>query len=90
VYHTRNPEVRLITAPTTTYGDRVPNQPKTPSRSLRIDDVEWQAMAKIAAELGTDRNKLLVQLIRWYLGRPGVVLPQRPESTPDAVPESAE
>jgi hypothetical protein len=72
----------LITAPVNTYGDRVPNQPKTPSRSMRVDDTDWQAMAQMAAELGTDRNKLLNQLIRWYLRRPGVELPQRPEAAP--------
>lgn len=50
---------------------------------MRVDDADWQAMAKMAAELGTDRNKLLNQLIRWYLRRPGVELPKRPDAVPD-------
>lgn len=70
----------MITAPADTYGDLVPNQPKTPSRSLRVEDADWQEMAKMAADLGTDRNKLLVQLIRWYLGRPEVEMPRRPDA----------
>lgn len=45
---------------------------------MRVDDVDWQELAKMAAVLGTDRNKLLNQLVRWYLERPGVELPPRP------------
>lgn len=50
---------------------------------MRVDDADWQAMAKMAAELGTDRNKLLNQLIRWYLRRPGVELPRQPDVMPE-------
>lgn len=59
------------------YGCRVPNQPKTPSRSVRVDDADWAELGMIAEQLGTARGKIIVELIRWYLGRPGAELPER-------------
>jgi hypothetical protein len=58
---------------------RVPNQPKTPNRAVRVDDELWQEAGQAAAAAGTDRTKLLNQFLRWYLRRPGAALPERPE-----------
>jgi hypothetical protein len=57
---------------------RVPNQPKTPHRSVRIDDADWADLDAAAATAGTDRAKLIVAFIRWYLRRPDAALPERP------------
>jgi hypothetical protein len=57
---------------------RVPNQPKTPHRSVRVDDADWADLETVAARAGTDRAKLIVAFIRWYLRRPGAELPERP------------
>ncbi len=55
------------------------NQPKTPLRTMRIDDELW-------AELGAvtdDRSATVRDLIRWYVRRPGVKLPKRPVRSAD-------
>lgn len=36
--------------PTADYARRVPNQPKTPSRNVRVDDDLWEAVKKATAE----------------------------------------
>jgi hypothetical protein len=61
---------------------RVPNQPKTQHRSVRIDDPEWNDAEAATARMGTDRAKIINQFIRWYLRRPGAVLPERPPRQP--------
>ena len=58
--------------------DRVPNQPKTQHRSVRIDDPEWEEAETATKSMGTDRAKIINQFIRWYLRRPGATLPERP------------
>jgi hypothetical protein len=58
----------------------VPNQPKTPHRSVRVDDEDWADLDTAAVAAGTDRAKLIVAFIRWYLRRPGAELPERPRS----------
>lgn len=65
---------------------RVPNQPRTQHRSVRVDDEDWAAADAAAKRMGTDRAKIINQFIRWYLRRPGAKLPDRPErltSRPD-------
>lgn len=57
---------------------RVPNQPKTQHRSVRIDDPEWNDAEEATKRMGTDRAKVINQFIRWYLRRPGATLPERP------------
>jgi hypothetical protein len=57
---------------------RVPNQPRTPHRNVRVPDDDWADLADAAAETGTDRAKVINQFIRWYLRRPGAKLPERP------------
>jgi hypothetical protein len=64
------------------YRERVPNQPKTPSRSIRVDDTDWAELGRIAEAQGSARGKLINELLAWYLGRPGAELPERPSSVP--------
>lgn len=64
------------------YRDRVPNQPKTPSRSVRIDDDDWAELGRIAEGEASTRGKLINELVAWYLGRPGSELPVRPSTIP--------
>jgi hypothetical protein len=65
------------TRPVDTIG-RVPNQPKTAGRNVRIPDDDWNDLGARAAGLGTDRTKVIVAFVRWYLRRPGATLPERP------------
>ena len=58
---------------------RVPNQPKTPRRDIRVSGDDWADLGERAAALGTDRTKVIVALVRWYLRRPGAKLPERPD-----------
>jgi len=57
---------------------RVPNQPKTPNRAVRVDGQVWEDAGQASAAMGTDRTKLINQFLRWYLRRPGAKLPERP------------
>lgn len=57
---------------------RVPNQPKTQHRSVRIDDPDWTDAEQATRRMGTDRAKIINQFLRWYLRRPGAKLPERP------------
>jgi hypothetical protein len=52
--------------------------PKTPHRSVRVSDQDWADLAQVAASAGTDRAKVINQLVCWYLRRPGAELPDRP------------
>jgi len=56
----------------------VPNQPKTQHRSVRIEDDDWNDAEQATRRMGTDRAKVINQLLRWYLRRPGAKLPERP------------
>lgn len=47
----------------------------TPIRHIRIPDDEWDDLHKLA---GKENVRVLRQLIRWYLRRPGSKLPVRP------------
>lgn len=57
---------------------RVPNQPKTQHRSVRVEDADWDDAEQATGRMGTDRAKIINQFIRWYLRRPGATLPVRP------------
>lgn len=53
---------------------------KTPIRRLRVPDRDWDDLGEQATAAGTDRTKVLIALLRWWLRRPGAELPERPES----------
>lgn len=56
------------------------NQHKHKGRYIRqVADEEWADFETAAAETNTDRSALVAAFIRWYIGRPGAKLPQRPE-----------
>ena len=57
----------------------MPNAPKTQHRSVRVSDEDWADLEAATAVAGTDRAKVINQLIHWYLRRPGAKLPERPE-----------
>jgi hypothetical protein len=59
---------------------RVPNQPKTTGRNVRVPDEDWIDLGQAADAMGTDRSKVINQLVRWWLRRPGAGLPERPPS----------
>jgi hypothetical protein len=58
--------------------EAVPNKPRTQHRSVRVPDEEWADLDMAASSVGADRAKVINQLIRWYLQRPGADLPERP------------
>lgn len=57
----------------------MPDAPKTQHRSVRVSDDDWTDLDAAAHQDGLDRAKVINQLIRWYLRRPGIKLPRRPE-----------
>jgi len=58
----------------------VPNQPREgrSSRSVRLDDDDWDDLGAVAEGMDLDRGWIIRQLVRWYLGREGAELPQQP------------
>ena len=44
----------------------MPNQPKTPIRSVRIPDEEWQAAQRRAAERGETVSAVIRRMLRRY------------------------
>ena len=63
------------------YRVRVPNSPKTPTRPVRLDDEDWEGLGEVAAAKGTNRSALIRDFVRWFLGRPGAELPERPAAS---------
>ncbi|KAF2774641.1 hypothetical protein [Streptomyces sp. OM5714] len=57
----------------------MPNKPKTQHRSVRISDDDWRDLLAAAKVQGTDRSGAITELVAWYLRRPGVHTPKRPE-----------
>jgi len=56
----------------------VPNKPKTQHRSMRVDTPEWADLEIGAEDIDLDRSKVINQLVKWWLRRPGAELPERP------------
>lgn len=56
---------------------------ETPARNVRIPDADWQRLDEIARAAGTNRSRLLQDLIRQYVS--GVItsplLPRVPPAT---------
>lgn len=61
------------------YLDLMPSRGRPGSRNagLRVDGPEWEGLKTAADARRSDRSKLLLQFIDWYLYRPGSVLPER-------------
>ena len=60
------------------YRDRVPNSPKTPTRPVRLDADDWEGLGEVSAAQGANRSSVIRDFVRWYLGRAGAELPERP------------
>jgi predicted transcriptional regulator len=58
----------------------MPNQPREgrTSRGVRLDDEDWDDLGAVGELLDRDRGWIIRQLVRWYLGREGAALPERP------------
>lgn len=48
---------------------RVPNQPATPNRNLRVPDELWDEVLKIAADQHTTATEIVLRAIRAYVRR---------------------
>ncbi|MBB5130560.1 hypothetical protein HNP84_000248 [Thermocatellispora tengchongensis] len=44
---------------------------------MRVDGPEWEGLRVAADYTRSDRSKVLLQFIDWYLYRPGAALPER-------------
>jgi hypothetical protein len=56
----------------------------TPYRKFRADDELWEDFGRAVAaspDEEADRSSVLRQFMRWYAGRTGARLPQRPDDT---------
>jgi hypothetical protein len=53
----------------------VPNQPKTPTRPVRVDSDLWARFGEAAKP---DRSEVLRAFMRWYVREPSAKLPPRP------------
>lgn len=62
----------------------MPNAPKTPTRPIRIPDLEWTDFGEAAKRQNADRSAVVREFIDWYLRRPGAKLPKRPAEPSDA------
>ncbi|MER5420290.1 hypothetical protein [Streptosporangium roseum] len=56
----------------------MPNQPKTPTRNVRVEGQKWQDFGNATQGQGTNRAEAINQFIDWYLNKPGAELPERP------------
>lgn len=68
----------MITETLNTYGDRVPNQPKTPRRSVRVDDPEWEAAEAVAKRIDWDRSRGIRDYFNFFFHKPDVDLSRPP------------
>lgn len=62
------------------YRSRMPNQPKTPARQMRIGD-EWYDFELATKAQDTERAAAVRAFIDWYIRRPDAELPERPEES---------
>lgn len=60
------------------YPPRMPNQPKTPARQMRIGD-EWYDFELATKAQDTERAAAVRAFIDWYIRRPDAELPERPD-----------
>lgn len=69
----------MVVVATPGYGSRMPNQPKTPARQMRIGD-EWYDFDLAAKAQGSERAAVIRAFIDWYIRRPDAELPPRPDA----------
>lgn len=50
---------------------------RDPVRSVRMPEERWEALGKKAKDAGTDRAKVVNDLVAWYVGEDGAKLPER-------------
>ncbi|MFJ2568904.1 hypothetical protein ACIPJG_33645 [Streptomyces halstedii] len=55
-----------------------PNQPKNPTRPIRVDLTEWGILGEATNAMGSDRSAELRAFMDWYLHKPGTKAPTRP------------
>lgn len=48
----------------------MPNQPKTPARSVRVGDSLWKAAKQVAATRGETVTDVIVRALERYVNRP--------------------
>jgi hypothetical protein len=63
-----------------------PNQPKNPTRPIRVDLTDWGVFGEATNAMGTDRSAAFRAFMDWYLHKPGTKAPIRPSK---AVVEAA-
>jgi len=56
----------------------MPNAPKTPMHTIRVDHELWRLFGAAVAAAGADRSYVLRELMRWYAREAGAKLPKRP------------
>ena len=85
MYVHRNPLVyvhpvtyALVMRTYTHYPRPVPDHPKTPHRSIRVDDDLWSRLDAATSADGSDRGSVLRAFARWYVREAGAKLPARP------------
>lgn len=52
----------------------MPNQPKTPMHTIRVDKELWSEFGAAAG----DRTGTIRAFLEWYVRRPGAKMPRRP------------
>lgn len=58
--------------------NRVPGK-GTKKRTLRVEDALWDPFGEATQAAGRDRNGVVKDFMRWYLGIEGAELPERPD-----------
>ena len=57
----------------------VATMPPTKQQNFRLADEVWAEFGDAARSMHTDRSRLIVEFIMWYLRSPNARLPVRPE-----------
>jgi hypothetical protein len=73
------PEIRTYTR----YRYGVPDKPKTPIRSFRMEYDDWAAFSAAVEAAGEDASATLRALANWYARKPKALKPKLPERVSD-------
>lgn len=66
--HQRNTDFKIANAPGTLR--RVPNQPKTPNRAIRVEESLWRAAQEKARTEGRTLTGVIVDYLKRYVATP--------------------